>query len=116
MGMSVQRKNKDALKITDEDFQQVVQSHPMVVVDCWAAWCGPCHIIAPVISQLAIEYSGKILFAKLNVDENQKISLQYGIMSIPTLLFFKKGELKDKLIGAVPKKYLVEKIEKLIKL
>ncbi|MGQ9543665.1 MAG: thioredoxin, partial [Candidatus Bathyarchaeia archaeon] len=76
----------------------------------WAPWCGPCHMVAPIIEELARDYAGKILFGKLNVDENPKLSMQYEIMSIPTLLVFKNGKLMDRLIGAMPKQTLEPKI------
>ena len=100
------------LKVTDDDFDQVIQRFPLVVVDCWAPWCGPCHMVAPVIAELAKEYQGKIVFGKLNVDENQETAMQYRIMSIPALLVFQSGELVDQIIGAQPKPMLEPKITK----
>ena len=84
----------------------------IVVVDCWAPWCGPCHMIAPVIAELAKDYQGKIVFGKLDVDENKEKAMEYGIMSIPALLVFKNSELVDKIIGAQPRKTLEPKITK----
>jgi len=98
------------VEVSDATFTNVIQSHPLVVVDCWAAWCGPCRIIAPIIEDLAMDYTGKILFGKLNVDENHKIAMQYQIMSIPTLLIFKDGKLVDRIIGALPRSTLEQKI------
>lgn len=98
------------LQVTDDDFDQVIQRFPLVVVDCWAPWCGPCHMVAPVISELAGDYQGKIAFGKLNVDENQENARKYGIMSIPALLVFKDGELVDQIIGAQPRNTLEPKI------
>ncbi|HUW47190.1 MAG TPA: thioredoxin [Patescibacteria group bacterium] len=96
--------------MTDSTFEQLVAGHPLVVVDCWAAWCGPCRMVAPVIDGLARDYAGKVLFGKLNVDENRKVSVQYEIMSIPTLLVFKNGKLVDRIIGATPRQTLEPKI------
>jgi thioredoxin 1 len=99
------------VEVSDTTFANVIQSNPLVVVDCWAPWCGPCRIIAPIIEDLAKDYAGKILFGKLNVDENHKIAIQYQIMSIPTLLVFKEGKLVDRIIGAVPRPMLEQKIK-----
>jgi thioredoxin 1 len=105
------------IELTDETFQQEVSKHPLVVVDCWAEWCAPCHMIAPVVEELARDYAGKIVFGKLNVDENRQTLSGYGIRSIPALLVFKNSEHVDTLIGAMPRqqlepmitRYLVEK-------
>ncbi len=98
------------IEITDATFRETVESHPLAVVDCWAPWCGPCRMVAPIIEELAEKYSGKVLFGKLNVDENRATALQYQIMSIPTLLVFKSGNLVDSIIGALPKQMLEPKI------
>lgn len=98
------------IEVTDETFTETVQSHPLVVVDCWASWCAPCRMVAPIIDELAKDYAGKILFGKLNVDENQKVSMQYAVMSIPTLLVFKNGRLVDQFVGAMPRNMLEPKI------
>ena len=90
--------------VTDQTFNREVISHPLpVIVDCWAPWCGPCKMVAPVLDQLALEYRGRIKIAKLNVDENPSTASRYGIQSIPTMLIFKNGNQIDKLIGALPK-------------
>lgn len=99
-----------SLTVTDSSFQQVIQQHPLVVVDCWAIWCAPCRMIAPVIESLAQDYVGRIVFAKLDVDKNPRISAQYFIQSIPTLLIFKNGQLVDRLVGALPRQLLEPKI------
>jgi len=96
--------------VTDATFKETIQNHPLVVVDCWASWCVPCHMIAPVIEEMARDYAGRVLFGKLNVDENQEVPMQYQIMSIPTLLVFKNGKLVDRIIGAMPRKVLEPKI------
>lgn len=98
------------VELTDATFEEIIRIHQLVVVDCWAAWCGPCHMVAPVIEEMARDYAGKILFGKLNVDENQEVSRQYEIVSIPTLLVFKNGKLVDKIIGAMPRQVLEPKI------
>lgn len=98
------------IEVTDETFTKVIREQPLVVVDCWAAWCAPCRMIAPVIEELAQAYAGKILFGKLNVDENQGIATEYQIMTIPTLLVFKNGKLVDRIIGAMPRQSLEPKI------
>ncbi len=98
------------VEVTDATSKEIIQTHPLVVVDCWAPWCGPCHMVAPVIEELSKDYAGKILFGKLNVDENPQVSMQYDIMSIPTLLLFKNGKLVDKIIGAMSKQILEPRI------
>ena len=100
------------LKVGDDDFNKVIQRFPLVVVDCWAPWCMPCQMVAPVVAELAKDYTGKIVFCKLNVDENRSISMKYGIQSIPTLLVFQNGELVDQIIGAMPKRELEGQIAK----
>lgn len=100
---------------TDSNFDtEALKSDVPVVVDFWAAWCGPCRMIAPIIEELADEYQGKIKVGKLDVDENQQTAIKYGVRSIPTVLFLKGGEVKDTIIGAVPKTIFVEKLNKLV--
>jgi thioredoxin 1 len=96
--------------VTDATLEEITQNHPLVLVDFWAPWCGPCHMVAPIIEELSNDYAGKILFGKLNVDENPQASMQYKIMSIPTLLVFKNGKLVDKIIGAMSRQMLEPKI------
>ena len=98
------------LKVTDADIETNIKKYPLMVVDCWAPWCGPCRMIGPIIEELAKEMKGKIIFGKLNVDENRETSMKYGIMSIPALLVFKNGNLVDNIIGAMPKEMLLGKI------
>jgi len=100
-----------ALEITDSNFDKIVNQDKPVLVDFTAEWCGPCKMIAPMIDELAEEYEGKAVIGKLNVDNNQQTSIKFGVRSIPTLLLFKKGEVVDKQVGAVPKSTLTEKIE-----
>ncbi len=100
-----------ALEITDANFEEVVlKSDKPVLVDFWAEWCGPCRMVGPVVEELAKEYEGKAVIGKMNVDFNPKVSTDYGIMSIPALLFFKNGQLVDKQVGAVPKHVLANKL------
>ena len=90
--------------VTDQTFNREVLSFSgPVLVDCWAPWCGPCKMVAPVLDQLASKYAGRLKIAKLNVDENQGIASKYGIQSIPTMLLFKNGNLVNSLVGALPK-------------
>lgn len=100
------------MEVTDENFNEVIKKGSLVVIDCWAPWCAPCRMVAPVLEELAKEYAGKIIFGKLNVDMNQKVPMEHIIMSIPTLLVFKDGQLVDRLVGAMPKKILESKITK----
>ncbi len=99
------------LRVTDADITQTIKKYKTIVVDCWAPWCGPCQMIGPVVEELAKEMQGKIVFGKLNVDENQMTSMKYNIMSIPTLLVFKEGNLVDRIVGAMPKDILKQKID-----
>jgi thioredoxin 1 len=98
------------IELTDGDFKEVIRKYPLVVVDCWAEWCGPCRMVAPVVEELAQEYMGRIVFGKLNVDSNSITAQQYGIMSIPTLLVFKDGQLVDQIVGAMPRNMLEPQI------
>ena len=98
------------IDLTDETFTKYVNDNSFVVIDMWAPWCGPCRIVSPIIEELAKDYVGKIAFGKLNVDNNRKIAIQYGIMSIPTLLVFKNSKLMDKIIGAIPRRMLEPRI------
>jgi thioredoxin 1 len=99
------------VEITDADIDNTVKKFETIVIDCWAPWCGPCRMVAPVIEELAKELQGKVVFGKLNVDENPGTSMKHQIMSIPTLLIFKNGNLVDRLIGAYPKDVLKKKLE-----
>jgi thioredoxin 1 len=98
------------IEVTDNTFAKTISNPGLVVVDCWAVWCGPCRMIAPIVEELAHDYVGKILFGKLNVDENPNTAQQYGIMSIPTLLVFKSGNLVDRIVGAMPRTMLEQRI------
>lgn len=100
-----------ALELTDSNFQtEVLESDKLTVVDFWAEWCGPCRAIGPVIEELSKEYNGRVNVGKVNVDQNPDLSVNYGITSIPAILFIKGGKVVDKQIGAVPKSVLDKKI------
>ena len=101
-----------ALEFTDANFQtEVIESDKLSVIDFWAEWCGPCRAIGPVIEELSKEYEGKVKVGKVNVDHNPNVSMNYGITSIPAILFIKGGKVVDKQIGAVPKSVLDKKIQ-----
>lgn len=101
------------IEVTDANFErEVIKSDKPVLVDFWAEWCGPCRMVAPIVEELAQEYSGSLKVGKMDVDANPQVSMQFGIRSIPTLLIFKGGRVVDQVIGAVPKRILTEKISK----
>jgi len=101
------------VELTEETFEQeVLKATIPVLVDFWAVWCGPCKMIAPLVEELATEFTGKLKIGKVDVDNHQKIAMQYGIRSIPTLLIFKGGKVVEQIVGAAPKKTLVEKLSK----
>jgi len=103
------------LKVTDESFDsEVIKSSKPIVVDFWAEWCGPCRMIGPLINEMSKDYEGKALVGKVNVDLNANVSAQFGVRSIPTVLFIKNGEVVDKSVGAVPKATLEAKLEALL--
>ncbi len=100
------------ISLSDDSFEnEVLKSDVPVVVDFWATWCAPCRMIAPVIEEMAKEYDGKAKVCKMDVDANPGVASKYGIMSIPSILFFKNGEIVDKVVGAVPKTQLVSKLQ-----
>lgn len=100
------------VSVTDSSFESFIKKYPKVVVDCWAPWCGPCRMLSPTIDAISKEMKGSVAFGKLNTDENFGVAGKYKIMSIPTLLFFKDGQLVDKAIGAAPKASVEQQIRK----
>jgi thioredoxin 1 len=100
------------ITLSDSNFEQALKENPLLVVDFWAVWCGPCRMVAPVIEQLASELAGKVVFGKLNVDENPAISRTFGIQSIPTIAIFKNGKAIDAIVGAVSKSQMQSTILK----
>jgi thioredoxin 1 len=103
------------LEFTDSNFEELVlKTDKPVLVDFWAEWCGPCRMVGPIVSEIGEEYKDKVVVGKLDVDANPEVAMRYGIRNIPTILFFKNGEIADKQVGAVPKSVLAGKIESLL--
>jgi len=106
----------ELVELNDSNFEnEVLKSDKPCLVDFWAEWCGPCQMVGPIVEEIATEYAGKLKVGKLNVDQNSQTATKYGIMSIPSLIIFNGGKVVDQIIGAVPKKQFLEKIEKIIK-
>tara|TARA_B110000444_G_scaffold45010_1_gene40946 strand:- start:14032 stop:14349 length:318 start_codon:yes stop_codon:yes gene_type:complete len=104
-----------ALEITTQNFEEMVlKSDKPVLIDFWAEWCGPCRMVGPIVDDLHDDYQGKAIIGKVNVDEEQEVAAKYGIRNIPTILFFKNGEIVDKSVGVAPKADLAKKIDALI--
>ncbi len=104
-----------AITLTDANFDEMVlKADKPVMVDFWAEWCGPCRVIGPLVNEIAEEYKDKVIVGKLDVDSNPAVSSKYGIRNIPTVLYFKNGQVADKQVGAVPKGSLVNKLEALL--
>ncbi len=104
-----------ALEVTDGNFEELVlKSDKPVIVDFWAEWCGPCRMVGPIVEEVGVDYDGKAVVAKVDVDSNPGITTKFGIRNIPTILFFKNGEVADKQVGAVPKSTIVAKLDALL--
>ncbi len=101
----------EPIVLTDSNFASEVAKYPIMLVDFWAPWCGPCRMVSPIVEQLSREYSGRVAFGKVNVDENQRIAASFGIQSIPTLMIFKGSKAVDVIIGAVPKAQIEMKLK-----
>ncbi len=99
------------MNLTDADFHNTVRNHPVMVVDFWAPWCGPCKVVSPILDELSAEMAGKVTFGKLNVDDNPNVAREFGIQGIPTVLIFKDGEAVDGLVGAAPKSMIEQRIK-----
>ena len=103
------------IEVTDSNFdKEVLQSNHPVIVDFWSEWCGPCRMVAPIVKEIGQEFEGRVVVAKLNVDNSPDVSAKFGIRNIPTILFFKNGQIVDKQVGAVPKNVLVAKLEAIL--
>ncbi|HEX8245729.1 MAG TPA: thioredoxin [Longimicrobium sp.] len=101
----------NVVEVTDQNFQEITGAEQLSMVDFWAVWCGPCRIVAPIVEQLADEYTGKVTVGKMDVDNNPRTPAQFNVRSIPTILFFKDGKVVDQVIGAVPRPVLEGKIK-----
>jgi len=102
------------IEVTDKTFDSTVKEHKIVIIDCWAEWCGPCRMISPTIEAMANDYAGKVVFGKLHVDENSETATKYCVTGIPTLLFFKDGKLVGQIIGAVPRQQIEQRLKTIL--
>lgn len=102
------------IEVTDSNWESILANELPVILDFWATWCGPCKAIAPTLEEIANEYDGKVIVGKVNIDENPKVTINFGIRNIPTLLFFKNGEIVNKHVGVIRKPDLVEKINTIL--
>ena len=104
-----------ALEITEKNYKELLAEGKPLVIDFWATWCGPCKMVGPIIEELADEYEGKVLIGKCDIEDNVEVTSDYNINSVPTVLFFKNGEVVDRQVGSAPKSVYVAKIEALLK-
>lgn len=111
-GRGISSRTRGLVEVTDSTFESTIRANRLVGVDCWAAWCYPCRLIAPIVDELASEYGSRVLFAKLNVDENPATAMKYSIQSIPTILIIKDGIEVERIIGAVPKQQIEAVLKK----
>lgn len=100
------------IPVTDSNFNEIVNKNSLALIDCWAPWCGPCVVISPIVEELAKEYAGKVLFGKLNVDQNPRTSGRFQIFGIPTLLIIRNGKEVDRIVGLVPKDHIKARLKK----
>jgi len=107
-----QEMSAEPIPVTDSNFSEIVNNHPLALIDCWAPWCGPCVVIAPIVEELAKEYAGKVLFGKLNVDENPRTAGRFQIFGIPTLLIIRNGKEVDRIVGLAPKDHIEARLRK----
>jgi thioredoxin 1 len=110
--MSGIERGASPITLDDAHFDEAVKKYPLMLIDCWADWCGPCRMVAPVVDELARDYDERLVVGKLNVDENPETAGRFGIVSIPTLLIMKNGDEVDRIIGALPKKLIEDKLKK----
>ena len=110
--MERQKYPDNPIKVDDKDFESTIIKYPLVVIDCWADWCAPCKMIAPIIEELAKKYKGRIVFGKLDVSKNKTVPAKFGIRGIPTLLVFNKGKLVDRIVGVQPMSVLESRLKK----
>lgn len=114
-GSKAEEKLDRPVHLSEDEFDDFVKRYPLVLVDFWASWCGPCMMIAPIIEELAREYAGRVVFAKVDVDRNRRLAMRFGIMSIPTLMLFKDGKPVDMIIGAQPKPMIKQLIDQYLR-
>lgn len=107
-----ERMSEKPVHVTDSNFNETVNKHPLALIDCWASWCGPCAVIAPIIEELASAYVGRVFVGKLDVDENPRTAGRFQIFGIPTLLIIRNGEEVDRIVGVVPKDHIEARLKK----